>query len=158
MSLLDATRCKSADPICMFLHVRQVPGTAGSSRTPPFSLMQGLPSLVTAAQAPGQAYPASSNALQLYGLPVCWLTKITDSEHLQKLPASPCVLTSLALCWGALAGKHSGDDHRVHGVLFSSELANRISPIWTCADYAAHCLWFLSALLLQMWQPASKSP
>ncbi|CAK0785312.1 hypothetical protein CVIRNUC_008519 [Coccomyxa viridis] len=48
--------------------------------------MQGLPSLVTAAQAPGQAYPASSNALQLYGMPVCWLTKITDSTPVRSCP------------------------------------------------------------------------
>ena len=104
--------------------------------------MQGLPSLVTAAQAPDQAYPASSNALQLYGLPVCWLTKITDSGHLPKLPACLCVLTRLALCWEALAYKHSGDDHRVREILISSELAKGISLIWTCAEFAAHCLGF----------------
>ena len=92
-------------------------------QTHPLVLLQGLPSLVTAAQAPGQAYPASSNALQLYGLPVCWLTKIADSGHLHKLPASLCVLTCLALCWEALAYKHSGDDHRVCETLISSELA-----------------------------------
>lgn len=66
-----------------FLHRRLL-------QTHPLVLLQGLPSLVTAAQAPGQAYPASSHALQLYGMPVCWLTKITDSKHLQKLPTSLC--------------------------------------------------------------------
>lgn len=56
--------------------------------------MQGLPNLLTAAQAPSSAYPASNNALRLYGMPACWLAALTKSECLSTLlnpqPALRC--------------------------------------------------------------------
>lgn len=57
----------------------------------PIFRLQGLPSLVTAAWAPSQAFPSSSNAVRVYGMTVCYLTQISDS----RFPStSPCFIVS----------------------------------------------------------------
>lgn len=51
--------------------------------------VQGLPSLVTAAQSPSSTYPVSSNNLRLYGMTVCYLTAITDGKNTKHLKCLP---------------------------------------------------------------------
>jgi len=78
--------------------------------------VQGLPSLVTAAQSPSSTYPVSSNNLRLYGMTVCYLTAITDGKNTNTLSAFPlCREVAVQSSWstaGALLGLCASSQYR----------------------------------------------